>query len=263
MWRSIAVAMITPSPASRTELAMTPYGIMTQSFALKRRRTGFDVGSGESWRSGLAVWHRLASIFLLMTAETTLFAPASKFWTEVEGWLPGEATNIPEDLDFSRLSELPSIGGKQRIRGLVRRGDRITARAPHRSSSDGGPCVQARLRLRFRYGVRSFIQAGLFRFRANVASGERHNLPGLGDLRWLNPARRSDPFGFGHKPFVMAAHSWRICMPGTGQFDYIIAGENACVVAARLQADGVGKCACSSERGLAKPNLIMNFPPDT
>ncbi|RCS24179.1 aldose 1-epimerase [Phyllobacterium salinisoli] len=48
-------------------------------------------------------WHP----YFPMTPQTTLLAPARKFWTEVEGWLPGEATGIPVDLDFSEPSPLP------------------------------------------------------------------------------------------------------------------------------------------------------------
>ncbi|KRB55072.1 hypothetical protein ASE04_04950 [Rhizobium sp. Root708] len=48
-------------------------------------------------------WHP----YFPMTPETTLFAPARKFWTEVEGWLPGERTDIPADLDFGSPSPLP------------------------------------------------------------------------------------------------------------------------------------------------------------
>lgn len=50
-------------------------------------------------------------------------------------------------------------------------------------------------------------------------------------------------------------------MPGTGQFDYIIVGggSSACVVAARLVADGKARVLIL-ERGPAKPNPIMNFP---
>jgi aldose 1-epimerase len=48
-------------------------------------------------------WHP----YFPMTSKTTLLAPARKFWTEVEGWLPGERTTIPEDLDFSSPRMLP------------------------------------------------------------------------------------------------------------------------------------------------------------
>lgn len=48
-------------------------------------------------------WHP----YFPMTPNTTLLAPARKFWTEVEDWLPGERTGIPEDLDFSSPAPLP------------------------------------------------------------------------------------------------------------------------------------------------------------
>lgn len=48
-------------------------------------------------------WHP----YFPLTPDTTLFAPAKTFWTEVEGWLPGEATDIPSDLDFSTPAHLP------------------------------------------------------------------------------------------------------------------------------------------------------------
>lgn len=48
-------------------------------------------------------WHP----YFPMTPKTTLKAPAARFWTEVEGWLPGEATDIPADLDFSTPRGLP------------------------------------------------------------------------------------------------------------------------------------------------------------
>ncbi|KQV70120.1 aldose 1-epimerase [Rhizobium sp. Root1220] len=48
-------------------------------------------------------WHP----YFPMTPKTTLLAPARQFWTEVDGWLPGERTTIPEDLDFSSPAPLP------------------------------------------------------------------------------------------------------------------------------------------------------------
>ncbi len=48
-------------------------------------------------------WHP----YFPLTAHTTLFAPARHFWTETEGFLPGEQTDIPADLDFSRPLPLP------------------------------------------------------------------------------------------------------------------------------------------------------------
>ncbi|MDQ0996347.1 aldose 1-epimerase [Phyllobacterium ifriqiyense] len=48
-------------------------------------------------------WHP----YFPMTPETTLLAPAERFWTELDGWLPGEAAEIPGDLDFRQPRKLP------------------------------------------------------------------------------------------------------------------------------------------------------------
>jgi aldose 1-epimerase len=48
-------------------------------------------------------WHP----YFPLTSGTTLLARARRFWTEAENWLPGEATEIPADLDFSRPRPLP------------------------------------------------------------------------------------------------------------------------------------------------------------
>lgn len=48
-------------------------------------------------------WHP----YFPMTPGTTLRAEARRFWTEVEGWMPGEPAPIPGDLDFSQARPLP------------------------------------------------------------------------------------------------------------------------------------------------------------
>ncbi|MDE1996974.1 MAG: aldose 1-epimerase [Rhizobiaceae bacterium] len=48
-------------------------------------------------------WHP----YFPMTPETRLTAPAKRFWTEVEGWLPGEEADVPTDLDFASPRTLP------------------------------------------------------------------------------------------------------------------------------------------------------------
>lgn len=49
-------------------------------------------------------WHP----YFPMTPKTTLKASARWFWTEADGWLPGEAAEIPPDLDFSSPRNLPN-----------------------------------------------------------------------------------------------------------------------------------------------------------
>jgi aldose 1-epimerase len=57
---------------------------------------------GEALPFGLG-WHP----YFPMTDQTTLRAPAVRMWTEAAGWLPGEATDILVDLDFSVARPLP------------------------------------------------------------------------------------------------------------------------------------------------------------
>ena len=128
-------------------------------------------------------WHP----YFPMTPETTLLAPAERYWTEVEGWLPGERVDIPEDVDF------------RSPRGL-----------PHRWVNNGFEGWSGEARIDWpEYGVRLALSADpLFRhafvfvsdtdfdpgFRrdyfcfepmSHLANG--HNMPDLGDLCVLAP----------------------------------------------------------------------------
>jgi len=48
-------------------------------------------------------WHP----YFLATKRTTLWAPAQKFWTEIEDFLPGELISPPLEVDFSQPKTLP------------------------------------------------------------------------------------------------------------------------------------------------------------
>ncbi|MFT4003831.1 MAG: aldose 1-epimerase [Rhizobium sp.] len=85
----------------------TPYEYRTyQRFLLRENELEMELGVenlGEhSLPFGLG-WHP----YFPMTPQTTLTAPARRFWTEVDGWLPGKAETIPDDLNFREPSPLP------------------------------------------------------------------------------------------------------------------------------------------------------------
>ena len=85
----------------------TPYSYSAiQRFSLRDGALEFTLSvtnrGEEALPFGLG-WHP----YFPMTPETTLLAPARKYWTEVEDWLPGEATDIPTDADFSDPRGLP------------------------------------------------------------------------------------------------------------------------------------------------------------
>lgn len=127
-------------------------------------------------------WHP----YFPMTPETTLQAKAERFWTEIEGWMPGEASDLPADLDFSLPRPLPHRwvnNGFENWDGTAE----IT-----------WPERRAKLRLTadplFRHAF-VFVSDSLFdpTFKrdyfcfepmSHLANG--HNLPDLGDLKILN-----------------------------------------------------------------------------
>ncbi|TWF58886.1 aldose 1-epimerase [Neorhizobium alkalisoli] len=130
-------------------------------------------------------WHP----FFPMTPKTTLFAPAQRFWTEVEGWLPGEATAIPDDLDFSEPACLPHRWVNN---GFEDWSGAAVIAWPERS-------MQLRLMADpiLRHAV-LFISDATFdpQFRrdyfcfepmSHLANG--HNLPGFGGLKILQPGQ--------------------------------------------------------------------------
>lgn len=128
-------------------------------------------------------WHP----YFPMTPQTTLFAPAQRFWTEAEGFLPGERAAVPADLDFSRPSPLPrrwanngleGWSGEARIVWPEKRASlRLTADAPIRHAFIFVPDTNFNPAFRHDYFC--------FEPMSHLANG--HNLPDLGDLKILQP----------------------------------------------------------------------------
>lgn len=131
-------------------------------------------------------WHP----YFPLTPQTTLFAPARKFWTEVEGWLPGERTDIPDDLDFSTPSPLPHRWVNNGFEDWS--GEAIIA------WPDRGMRLHLAADPLFRHAF-VFVSDTVFdpQFRrdyfcfepmSHLANG--HNLPDLGGLRILQPGQQ-------------------------------------------------------------------------
>ncbi|MEB2846553.1 aldose 1-epimerase [Neorhizobium sp. BT27B] len=165
----------------------TPYAYCaTQAFALTDHALQMTLSVENEGDQALPFglgWHP----YFPMTPQTTLMAPAKKLWTEIEGWLPGEATDIPQALDFSEPSSLPHRWVNN---GFEDWSGEAVVSWPERGT---------RLRLTadplFRHGF-VFVSDTAFdpQFKrdyfcfepmSHVANG--HNLPGLGGLQILNP----------------------------------------------------------------------------
>lgn len=128
-------------------------------------------------------WHP----YFPMTPETTLFAPARKFWTEVEGWLPGVAVAIAADLDFSRPIGLPHRWVNNGFEGWS--GEAVISwperRAAVRLTAD--PVFKHAFVFVSDTGFDPGFQRDYFCFEPMSHLANGHNLPDLGDLKVLAP----------------------------------------------------------------------------
>lgn len=128
-------------------------------------------------------WHP----YFPMTPQTTLLAPAHKYRTEVEGWLPGEAVEIPEDVDFRTPRSLPhrwvnngfeDWSGEARI-DWPEHGARLSLRAD--------PLFRHAFVFVSDAVFDPAFQRDYFCFEPMSHLANGHNLPGLGDLAVLQP----------------------------------------------------------------------------
>ncbi|MDK4717347.1 aldose 1-epimerase [Rhizobium sp. CNPSo 4039] len=162
------------SYAARQIIALSSEGLMLHMSVENIGKEALPFGLG---------WHP----YFPMTPETTLFAPAQRFWTETEGWLPGEPTEIPADLDFSAPSPLPrrwvnngfeGWSGEAEIVWPERHvGLRLTADASVRHAFIFIPDTNFNPAFRHDYFC--------FEPMSHIANG--HNLADLGDLKILQP----------------------------------------------------------------------------
>jgi aldose 1-epimerase len=169
--------------------ANTPYEYRAeQTFSLAENQLEMKLSVENHGETALPFglgWHP----YFPMTPETALLAPAKAFWTEVDGWLPGERAAIPADLDFSSPSPLPRrwinngfedwsgkalISWPERHAALVLEADELFRHA-FIFVSDTAFDPQFR---------RDYF---CFEPMSHLANG--HNLPGLGGLQILAPGQ--------------------------------------------------------------------------
>jgi aldose 1-epimerase len=130
-------------------------------------------------------WHP----YFPMTPKTTLKATAQRLWSEVEGWLPGEAIPIPEDLDFSAPRGLPHRWVNNGIEGWSGEAE-ITW--PERATKLALSAEEIFHHAFIFVSDTKFdpgYQREYFCFEPMSHLANGHNLPGLGDLAVLAPGQ--------------------------------------------------------------------------
>lgn len=182
--------------ASAVELAFsnrgggTPYVYdATQSFSLSDGT--LEIRMTVENRGDVALpfgigWHP----YFPLTPATTLSAPARRFWTEVEGWLPGEATAIPDDLDFSSPAPLPNRWvnngfedwSGEALVSWPERGTRLHLTAD--------PLFKHAFIFVSDTAFDPAFKRDYFCFEPMSHLANGHNLPGLGDLTIMEPGAK-------------------------------------------------------------------------
>lgn len=130
-------------------------------------------------------WHP----YFPMTPRTTLLAPARKFWTETDGWLPGEATRIPGDLDFAKPSPLPHRWVNN---GYEDWSGEATICWPERQMQlhlSADPLLRHAFIFVSDQGFDPQFRRDYFCFEPMSHLANGHNLPGLGGFEILKPGQ--------------------------------------------------------------------------
>lgn len=128
-------------------------------------------------------WHP----YFPMTPETTLLAPARKYWTEVEGWLPGEVTEIPEDVDFSAPRGLPHRWVNNGFEGWSGAAQIVWPERGTQLSLRADPIFRHAFVFVSDTSFDPAFKRDYFCFEPMSHLANGHNLPDLGDLKVLQP----------------------------------------------------------------------------
>lgn len=165
----------------------TPYGysamqrISLRDGALELTLSVINRG-GDPLPFGLG-WHP----YFPMTSKTTLLAPARKYWTEVDDWLPGVATDIPADVDFSDPCGLPHRWVNNGFEGWSGHAQIVWPERRARLLLTADPLFRHAFVFVSDTGFDPAFKRDYFCFEPMSHLANGHNLPGLGDLAVLEP----------------------------------------------------------------------------
>lgn len=158
----------------------------TQGFAL--RDGSFELTLSVTNRGETSLpfglgWHP----YFPMTPRTTLLAPARKYWTEVQGWLPGRATEIPADVDFSKPRGLPNHWVNNGFEDWCGEAQIAWPEREARLSVTADPVFRHAFIFVSDTSFDPAFARDYFCFEPMSHLANGHNLPGLGDLAVLEP----------------------------------------------------------------------------
>ncbi len=131
-------------------------------------------------------WHP----YFPLTPRTTLQAPAEHFWTEVEGWLPGERTAIPADLDFNKPAALPERWVNNGYEGWSGEANIIWPECRTQLQLTADPVFRHAFVFVSDTAFDPSFERDYFCFEPMSHLANGHNLPDLGDLKVLAPGEK-------------------------------------------------------------------------
>lgn len=131
-------------------------------------------------------WHP----YFPLTPKTTLQAPAQHFWTEVEGWLPGERTTIPSDLDFNEPASLPERWVNNGYEGWSGEATVVWPERHTQLRLTADPVFRHAFVFVSDTAFDPSFERDYFSFEPMSHLANGHNLPDLGDLKVLTPGEK-------------------------------------------------------------------------
>lgn len=131
-------------------------------------------------------WHP----YFPLTPKTTLLAPAQHFWTEVEGWLPGERTMIPADLDFNEPAPLPERWVNNGYEGWSGEATIVWPERHTQLRLTADPMFRHAFVFVSDTAFDPSFERDYFCFEPMSHLANGHNLPDLGDLKVLAPGEK-------------------------------------------------------------------------
>lgn len=178
------------SLSHRHDESRIPYSyIARQDFMLSERGMSLRLTVANTGRCAMPFglgWHP----YFPMTPQTTLQTRTGQMWTEEEGWLPGEAVDLPDDLDFREPRCLPMHWVNN---GFEDWSGNAVIRWPERKAAlriDADPVFRTMFLFVSDTAFDPAYRRDFFALEPMTHLADGHNLFGLGGLTVLEPGAK-------------------------------------------------------------------------